>query len=267
MAATNVEQPRADAEQAGPGNLAAMRVIFGVSLRGLLSGRRWVLAAVLDGLFVLLALILTLAAHDEPRQRYLFDIVRLFALPVVLPFIALIFSTEALGTEVDDRTLIYLTLRPVPSWAIALAKFAACGVVTVAAIWIALVPSFLLSGGAGGPAGLLPALLVGSACGALAYAALFLLLGLLVRRALLAGAIYILLWETALAGLSTGAAHLSVRFYALAIATGVLHADYLIPDDVLSTLPNLLTALIFLAVVSTLTLWLTTRYLRRVELK
>lgn len=271
MTATGVGEPGgasgAPGGDMGPGSLAAARVIFRVSLRGLMSGRRWVLAAVLDGLFVIVAVILAVFAHDEPAQRYLFDLFRNLALPVLLPFIALIFSTDALGTEVDDRTLIYLTLRPVPSWAITLAKFAACSLVTVVAIWVALVPGFLVFNGAAGPRGLLPALLIGSVAGALAYAALFMLLGLLVRRALLVGAVYILLWETALAALSTGAAHLSVRFYALAIAGGVMRADYLIPDSILTTLPSLLTALIFLIVVSALALWLTTRYVRRVELK
>ena len=251
----------------GPGAATATRTIFAVSARGLLAGRRWLLAAGLDVIYLIVAVVLALAATDEPSQRYSMDLFRTLALPVLLPFVALIFSSDALGSEVEDRTLIYLTLRPVPSLAIALAKYLACFVVTVAAVWVALVPAWLVLGGLTGPGGLLPALAIGSALGALAYTAFFLLLGLFLRRALLIGAVYILLWETAIAALSNGAAHLSIQFYALAVARGVLHADYLIPDDVLSPLPSLATSVIVLIVASAVALWFTTRWLRRVELK
>jgi ABC-2 type transport system permease protein len=252
---------------AGPGSVVAARTIYGVSVRGLLAGRRWTLAAGLDAVYLLVALVLALAAQDEPPQRYSLDLFRTLALPVLLPFVALIFSSDALGSEVEDRTLIYLTLRPVGSPVIVLAKFVACAVVTIAAVWLALIPAWLMLGGLTGPVGLLPALLLGSAAGALAYAAIFLLLGLLLRRALLIGAVYILLWETAIAAISNGAAHLSVQFYALTIARGVLRADDLFPSDVLKPLPGLATAVIFLLVVMALALGLTMRWLRRVELR
>jgi ABC-2 type transport system permease protein len=258
----------AGGEQAnGPALLPAGRAILSLSLRALLSGRRWLLVAALDALFVAVALILALAAHDESPQRYLVDLTRTLALPILLPFIALIFASEALGSEVEERTLVYLTLRPLPGWLIVLAKYSACALVILAAIWLALLPAFFALDGLHGPAALLPALLIGAGAGALAYAALFLLLGLLLRRALLVGAIYILLWETAIAALSTGAAHLSVRVYALAVVRGVLGDDAFFPSDALTSLPSLLTALLWLAVVSALALWVTAWRLRRVEVK
>jgi len=246
---------------------SAGRAIFSLSLRALLSGRRWLLVAALDALLIVVALILALAAHDESPQRYLVDLTRTLALPILLPFIALIFASEALGSEVEERTLVYLTLRPIPSWLIVLAKYGACALVTLVAIWLALLPAFFALDGLHGPAALLPALLVGAGAGALAYAALFLLLGLLLRRALLIGAIYILLWETAIAALSTGAAHLSVRIYALAVVRGVLGNDAFFPSDALAPLPGLLTALLWLAVVSALALAVAAWRLRRVEVK
>ena len=43
-----------------------------------------------------------------------------FGIGVVAPVVGLILASAALGDFVDDRTLVYLWLRPVPRWQIAL---------------------------------------------------------------------------------------------------------------------------------------------------
>src|SRR4051812_11936889 len=42
---------------------------------------------------------------------------------VLMPIIALVFGTSAFGGEVEDGTLIYLMVKPVPRWTLALSKY------------------------------------------------------------------------------------------------------------------------------------------------
>ncbi|MHB8574410.1 MAG: ABC transporter permease [Dehalococcoidia bacterium] len=242
----------------------AGRSVFFVGLRGLLSGRRWLVVAVLDGFFLALALILALAGERAKNQLYMAGLYENLLLPVLLPFVCLLFATEALGGEVDDRTLIYLTLRPAPAIAIVGAKFLSASAISVAAVWLALAPGFVLLTHGDAGAGMLGALLVSATFAALAYCALFLMLGLLLRRALLIGVIYVLFWEGAIAGLSRSAANLSVRNYASGLFGHLLQRpDLLKPDDAGPTVVHSLIVLIVIAVAGVA---LAAYKLRRVEL-
>jgi len=239
-------------------------VIFQASLRALLTGKRWIVVVVLDAIFLLLAVLLATQSDIATHQLHLVELFHDLGLPALLPFVALLFSTEALGAEVEDRTLIYLTLRPLSSASIVIAKFGAAFVITLAATWVPLIVSFVLLSLKATPAGQLPALLLGGAIGSAGYCAVFLLLGLLLRRALLIGAIYVLAWEGAIASLSTSAAHLSVRFYTFGVYAGILRRDEFLNGD---PYPAPAAAFIFLLLVVLAALWWTARRVRRTELK
>jgi ABC-2 type transport system permease protein len=242
-----------------------MSPIFVQSLRALLSGRRWVVAVALDALVMLVVIIVAAAGESGRDEQHLVNLFSNVVLPIVLPLIAVLFATEALGAEVEDGTLIYLTLRPQPGGSIVAQKFAAAALVTVVAVWIVSLGAFLVltHGTAGGA--MLVALLAAGGFGALAYTALFLLIGLLVRRALLVGILYVLLWEGTIAGLSTAAAHLSVRYYAFGIFAGILNRDALI--DPATAGPPAGGSILFLLAVAAVAVALTARRLRRIELR
>lgn len=242
-----------------------MPPIFVQSLRALLSGRRWVVAAVLDALVVLVVIIVAAAGERGRDEEHLVNLFSNVVLPIVLPLIAVLFATEALGAEVEDGTLIYLTLRPQPGRSIVAQKFAAATVVTLVAVWVVSVIAFFVLTRGGGGGALLVALLVSGGLGAVAYTALFLLIGLLVRRALLVGILYVLLWESTIAALSTAAAHLSVRYYAFGIFAGILSRDDLI--DPATTGPPAGGSMIFLLAVAAVAVAFTARRLRRIELR
>jgi len=80
----------------------------------------------------------------------------------------------------------------------------------------------------------------------------------------LIGAIYVLTWEGAIAGLSTSAAHLSVRFYTFGVYAGLLRHDEFFDGD---PYPAPLASLVFLLIVVAVALWWTARRVRRTELK
>ena len=240
-----------------------MGPIFRVSLRALLGGRRGWLVAASDLLFVLLALILAVGGKRSSNVDYMSSLFRNLALAVLVPFIALLFASEALGAEVEDRTLIYLTLRPVRAIYIAGAKFFAAALISLAAVWLALIPGFaILTHGGAGPEMLL-ALIVAGGLATLAYVGVFMLLGLLWRRALLIGVIYILLWEGAIAAISVGAAHLSIRYYATGIYADLLNRPELErPDFPTPTAPG---SIVVLAIIALGTVLVTAQRLRRIE--
>jgi ABC-2 type transport system permease protein len=135
---------------------------------------------------------------------------------VLMPIIALVFGTSAFGGEVDDGTLIYLMVKPVPRWTLALSKY----VVALAASIIITVPSFFivwaLTPGAV-PIQVPIGYSVGAMVGCALYCAIFVTLGISSRRALAFGLLYIIAFENVLSRNIAGAKSLSVREFSLAV--------------------------------------------------
>lgn len=255
-----------------------MGPIFVLSLRALARGRRLLVVAALLLVPALLALIYRLSAPynqngahvARPFRDYILPFqIELFSqlvIPILLPLTALIFATSALGGEIEDRTLIYLTLRPVSRLALGVAKFLAAVLVTAVLVEVSLALTYVVAAqGQPGAGDGLAAILLAGLAGCLGYVSLFMLIGLLApRRALLIGFLYVLAWEGLAAGISTGLATLSVRRY----VEGILHAG-------LSTLPALpiqwpnisgATSIAVLAAIVAGGLALTTVQLHRIEL-
>jgi ABC-2 type transport system permease protein len=139
------------------------------------------------------------------------DVVRGFGLAVLVPVVALVFASAALGEPREDRTLVYLWLRPLPRWQLAAAAGAASLTVTLPLVVAPLVAGVLLSGAG---SGLVVATAASTGVAAVAYCGLFLLLGLVVPRALPVGLLYVVLWEGVVGSLGATAERLAVRPYA-----------------------------------------------------
>ena len=141
-----------------------------------------------------------------------------FGLIVIVPIVSLVFAAASLGDLRDDGTLVYLWLRPIGRAPLAAAAAAAsatvslplCVVPTVAGGWFA---TDFVAGSGSVALGALAA----AALGTLAYSCLFVLLGLLFRKAVLWGIAYVLLWEGLAVGLGEFAERLSLRGYARAL--------------------------------------------------
>lgn len=135
-------------------------------------------------------------------------------LTTLVPVAVLVFGAATLGDLIDDGSLVYLWLRPVPAW------------VHVAAAWAATVSIAIPLVGA--PVVLAaaviepdPDLMVGTIVGALvaicAYSAIFVAAGIRFRRALPWGLVYILIWEGFVASAGETAAKLAIRSYVRSI--------------------------------------------------
>ena len=182
--------------------------IMALTLRSLVDRRRFWLMVLLAAVPVLMAVVGAVFGGDLFSRR-IFDqlIVR-----TVLPLIALVFGTAALGSELDDGTIVFLLTKPIRRARIVLAKGAVAAGLTAALI----VPATVLTGlvatsQQASLASSTTAFAIAAAVGGTAYALGFLALSSFTSRALAIGLGYVLLWEGVLSGLFEGTRVFSVR--------------------------------------------------------
>jgi ABC-2 type transport system permease protein len=197
-------------------------------------------------------------ANEVGAADAAFGFVQSYGLGLLVPTTALVFAAAALGDPAEDGTLVYLWLRPIARWKVVVASFAAS--VSVA-IPFAVVPTVIAAGltrtGRGLPLGALAAASLAVA----AYCSLFLGLGLLIRRALVWGLAYVLIWEGFVARSGTAAARMSILVYARSLLADVADRD---PPRLASSMPI---AILVPAVVAVVALGLTTLAMRRIDVK
>ncbi|HUF06476.1 MAG TPA: ABC transporter permease subunit [Candidatus Binatia bacterium] len=189
--------------------------VASITLRALFNRRRTVLLLLLGALLVLISVLFRLgdpgeAESTEVTRRLLAD----FGIAVLLPLVAVIIGTSALGSEIEDGTIVYLLAKPVPRSWIVLIKLVVAWLVTVALV----APALGVAGLIGGDGQLAAAHAVAAVVGALEYTAIFIALSLVTSRALIAGLAYVVVWEGVVAGLFSGTRILSVRQHVLAVA-------------------------------------------------
>jgi len=192
--------------------------LIGVTLRGVLGRRRTLLMILLASLPVLVALLIR-AGGGHPSAPTILDTL---LIRTVMPLLALVFGTAALGSEMEDGTVVYLMVKPLPRWHILLAKMAVGAGLTVALVFPATVATSLITDGrtALSLSETLGYALVVSA-GGVAYACAFVTLSAFTGRALIVGLCYVLLWEGVLSGLLEGTRFLSIRQASLGLAAQV----------------------------------------------
>jgi ABC-2 type transport system permease protein len=192
-----------------------------VTTRQVLGRRRTILLLLLAAIPVGLALLFRVADPGSvgALEGFTESVFVAMLITLLLPLVALVFGTGVFGTEIEDGTVIYLLAKPVPRWAVVLAKWVVAATAAVALSAGATLLAGLIGLG-GRPFGLETTVgyTVGIAAGAVVYAAVFLALSLVTGRALIAGLAYVLIWEGALASFFSGIRFLSVRQYALGIA-------------------------------------------------
>ncbi|MFN8123580.1 MAG: hypothetical protein U0237_14245 [Thermoleophilia bacterium] len=233
-----------------------------IALRALLGARRtWVLG-VLSVIAGAIAVLIRVRA-DEFRwlDRYA-EVTESLTIPTVVAFVALVLGASVVGDEREDWTILYLAATPVSrvrlagAWVLAAWLMALVLLVpaTAGAAWLGL-------GGGMGARGLLW-LVVAVALASLAYAALGVLLALLVRRAIILGLLYIVLWEATIATFADSADKLSLGAYGRRlVAEGVPGAEEFRVPPV-----GAVTAVVVLIAVSAVGVWAGGRRLSRMEL-
>jgi ABC-2 type transport system permease protein len=148
---------------------------------------------------------------------------------------AAVFATGVIGQEVEQKTVVYLLTRPVPRPVLLVMRaLAAATVVLLLGLGAAAMASLGAFGGIGESFGRdVPALAVGAAV----YTGLFVLISLLVNRAMIFCLLFAFGWETAVPNMPEGMSRLSINAYLTSIAN---HPSVAGPKDVLDALAGAL---------------------------
>ena len=195
--------------------MTVMAPLIEVTLRGLLGRRRTLLLVLLVGLPVLIALLVRVAGGRPDADRILDTLV----VRTVMPLVALIVGTAAIGSEIEDGTAVFLMIKPIPRWRIAVSKIAVAAGLTSVLVVPSVLLTGLLIGSRNDTATTLVAFSLACLLGGSAYAAAFVALSAFTSRALLLGLAYVLIWEGVLSGLLEGTKFLSIRQATLGIAS------------------------------------------------
>jgi ABC-2 type transport system permease protein len=190
-----------------------------VTLRALVSRRRTVLLLLLAAVPILVAVLVRASGNGRSEVGPTLDglVVR-----IVLPLIALVFGTTALGSELDDGTGVHLLTKPISRTTIVLAKVAVAGTLTaMLAVPSTVVAAILMALPGADLVGLVASLALGVLAGSYVYAAIFAALSIITSRGLIIGLGYALIWEGLLAGLLPGTQVFSVREYVRGIVNTV----------------------------------------------
>lgn len=166
--------------------------------------------AALTAMGLVVSLLGLVARRDDDPIAVSAGLITNLGLAVVVPIIVLVLATATLGEMRQERTLVYLWLRPIPRWSIALAALLATLIV---ALPIAAVP-LILSAVLAGETSLIWPVVVGTVMAVIGYSGLFVTLGVAVGRSFLVGLGYVLVWEGLIARAGGGFAKLSILGYA-----------------------------------------------------
>lgn len=204
----------------------AVAAIASVTLRALLGRRRTLLMLLVAGAPVLLGLIVR---ADGERPRALVGALEGLIVTSVLPLVALVFGTAALGSELDDGTAVHVLTKPIPRWSIVVPKLLVAAGLTA----VMIVPSTILAGVLIGGTGsrelaITFAFALAALIGSFVYVAIFVALSAATSRGLVIGLVYSLVWEGVLAGALPGTQLFSVREYLRGIVAAIGPKDTLV---------------------------------------
>ncbi|MGD9694664.1 MAG: ABC transporter permease [Thermoleophilia bacterium] len=198
--------------------LAPSAPLLRLTLRSLLGGRRALALGVLALIPIVAALVYAAGDATVAREVFWARLLQRLVIPTIAAFVAVVLGSSAIADEREDGTILYLASTPLPRLSLVVTK--------VLAAWLACMALLVPSTIAAAVICLRDALtaeqivwpLVGIALCTLCYSAVTCLLAMLVRRPVILGVLYILLWEGSIATFAASADRLSIAAYGRAVA-------------------------------------------------
>lgn len=236
-------------------------VVVGLTVRDLFGRRRLILFLALP--LVLLGLAITSRALRGAGGAETSDILQQVGLGALLPLLALIAATGTLAPQIDDGSVVYLLAKPLSRHAIIRSQALVAYLTVVVFAVVPMTVAGLIDEGSLGP--VTRSLAVGSLAAGAAYVALFTLLSVVSRNAVLFGLIYALIWEGVVGGYVPGAKSLSIRQWGLSISESMLGTPA--KDLGVDSPVGLGTAMVLLAVVTVGSVWLAGHRLRSLRMR
>ncbi|GAA0386975.1 ABC transporter permease [Acrocarpospora corrugata] len=205
-------------------------VVASITYRAMLGRKRiWLLAALPLALLAIAVLLRVFGGGDESTAVTL---MQTFAIGTILPLLGLIAGTGVIAPEIEDGTIIHLLSKPIGRPTIIFTKFVVAASLMAA---FSVVPTFLAAYLLiGTEAGIATGFAVGVLFAGIAYAAVFLLVGVLTKHAVVVGVSYALIWEGAIGGYVPGARKLSIQQWAQSLADQLSSSPFLKTDVALS---------------------------------
>ncbi len=188
---------------------ASIPSYFRMLLRGQLTRGRSFGLGLLGGIALLLAIVTRTAVEAQDLEEASVALLSEYAIALLLPLATLILATPMLGNLIEDRLLVYLWLKPVPRWHLAVAAYAAVVATLLPVVVLPIVVTAIITGFS---SLVLPAA-IAAVLGVVAYSGIYLLLGARFTWGLWLGLLYLVLWENVLSRFSNGMARLSIRSY------------------------------------------------------
>jgi ABC-2 type transport system permease protein len=210
----------------------ALFALFVLTLRQHLRGRRWVILSLLFLLPSVLAIIIRLAPHPPKPEELQFAFIFNFIPHALAPLTALLYAAGMIQDEVEEQTLTYLLLRPLPRWALYITRllvtWLTVSVLTGLGTTLALTTIYWDTPELWGDVLPWRALKVAAllSLAQAGYCSLFGALSLFTRRTLVVGLGYIIAIEGLLANIELVVRRLTVMYY-----FRVLSIRWLAPPD------------------------------------
>lgn len=252
--------------------------VFDLSLGQMLWSRRSVFLAVLVGGPVALAatiyLATTLQLSGLPRINgarvsgaALFGMmIWLLYIRFIVPVLGIFYGTSLIADEIDDKTITYLFVRPIPRAAVLVGKYLSYLACTILLILPSvIIVYFLVVPIGGGRIGAeFPALLADLgmlAVGLTAYGAVFAFVGSRMKRPLVVGLVYAFGWEPGVLLFPGYLKRATVAYYLQALVPHAMPQDSAINVlmQIFQEVPTVATSLICLTAISLAGLWLAGR--------
>jgi len=195
--------------------------VASLTSRSLLGRKRTLLLLLLPlALLALCTFARVLAGLDPDIERELngplaSDLLGAFGIAILMPLLGLVAGTGSIGPEIDEGSIVYLLAKPLNRYSIVVTKLVvAVGVVVAFGVIPIVIAGVILTGEVGT---VTLSFALGALTAGIAYSALFLLLAVVTRNAVVVGLVYALVWESLVGGLVPGAQTLSVQQWSLAV--------------------------------------------------
>jgi ABC-2 type transport system permease protein len=193
--------------------------IFSLALRQLLTGKRWLALCALAAVPILLS---WFDRMGDTENAFLQEGFPEIVIGVIVPMLTLLLAGSVFASDMEEGTASIVLSKPISRMTILLERFAATVLLALALTLGSSLLSILVQWGRAANLGsLMLAATAAVAVGTIVYAALFIALSLVTRRGIIIGLLYVLIWESTLAGQFAGTRSLSVREYMFTILSAL----------------------------------------------
>ncbi len=216
-------------------DIRALWTLYTLTLRQHLRGKRWIVMTLLFLVPAGLAILVRATAPDAPKTFIEFVFAFNFIPLALLPLVALLYSSGVIQDELEEQTITYLLIRPIPRWALYVVKMLATITTTVSLTIIFTVITYVAvyAHSPGHETNIVKRCLVAASIhslAVLAYCCLFGLISLFTKRALVVGIIYTAIVEGLLANMPLSVRLITVIYYTRVIAYRTLPFIALTPN-------------------------------------